>query len=115
MYEFVDTVSQKYECPICSSVLRDARLTECCGQHYCDSCLREWMSGKGTKRPCPHCRKENFQSMLNKEKIREINELRIRCTNRKKGCKWVGELEALRNHLQSDNGCDYALVQCMGM
>ena len=111
-YEFVDKVPSKYECQICSKVLRDARLTACCGQHYCDSCLEKWMSGKGKKCTCPHCRKENFQSILNKEKIREINELRVRCTNRRKGCGWVGALETLRDHQQSDNGCDYEEVEC---
>ena len=108
----MDTVPSKYECPICSKVLRDARLTECCGQHYCDSCLEKWMSGKGKKRTCPHCRKENVRTMLNKEKIREINELRVRCTNREKGCGWVGALETLRDHQQSDNGCQYEEVEC---
>ena len=47
--------------------------------------------------------------MLNKEKIREINELRIRCTNREKG---VGELGALKGHLESDKGCGYEIVRC---
>ena len=111
-YEFVDTIPSKYNCQICKKVLRDARLTACCGQHYCDSCLAQWMSGKGKKRTCPHCKKENFQSNLNKEKIREINELRVRCVNRRKGCGWVGVLETLRNHQQSDNGCDYEEVEC---
>ena len=50
--------------------------------------------------------------MLNWEKIREIKLLRIRCTNLKKGCEWVGQLEDLRNHLQSDSGCDYEDVKC---
>ena len=93
-------------------VLRDARLTECCGQHYCDSCLTQWLQKQKT---CPHCRKEDFQSILNKEKIREINELRIRgirCTNCEKGCEWVGEQGALKGHLVSDKGCGYEIVRC---
>ena len=36
----------------------------------------------------------------------------IRCTNKKKGCKWVGQLGSLKHHLESDNGCDYAMVKC---
>ena len=90
-------------------VLRDARLTECCGQHYCDSCLRKWLEKNKT---CPQCRKKDFQNMLNREKIREINEFKVRCTNKEKGCKWVGELGALKHHLESDNGCDYVMVIC---
>ena len=34
------------------------------------------------------------------------------CTNKTKGCKWVGELGALKHHLESDNGCDYVMVTC---
>ena len=109
-YEFVDnSIPSRYQCTICMKVLRDARLTECCGQHYCDSCLAQWLR---RKRTCPHCRKANLQSMLNKEKIREINELRIRCTNRKNGCAWVGELGALKGHHDSYKGCDYVKVMC---
>ena len=110
-YEFlVNPVPERFLCNICMKVLRDARLTECCGQHFCDSCLTTWLQQQKT---CPHCRKENFVSIINKEKIREINELRIRCTNSKKGCDWVGELGALIDHKKSEsNGCGYVTVQC---
>ena len=111
-YLFVDQISSKYQCNICMKVLRHANLTGCCGQHYCDSCLKQWKDKQGKKYTCPHCRREGFQSMLNWEKIREIKLLRIRCTNLKKGCEWVGQLEDLRNHLQSDSGCDYEDVKC---
>ena len=112
-YEFVDgSVPSRYLCTIYMKVLRDARLTECCGQHYCDSCLAQWLQQQKRKKTCPHCRKANLQSMINKEKIREINELRIRCTNRKNGCEWVGELGALKGHLESDKGCGYEKVRC---
>ena len=108
----MDEVSRKYQCQICMNVIRDARLAACCGQHYCDSCLTRWLSGTGRKRTCPHCRKGGFQSVINKEKNREIEELRIRCTSRGKGCTWVGALGSLQNHRQSDNGCGYEEVEC---
>ena len=87
-------------------------LTTYCGQHYCDSCLTQWLQKQKGKKACPHCRKANFQNIFNKEKIREINKLRTRCTNHKKGCEWVGELVALRGHLGSDKGCGYEIVRC---
>ena len=90
-------------------VLRDARLTECCGQHYCDSCLKKWLVRNKT---CPQCRKKDFQSILNKAMIREINEFKVHCTNKTKGCKWVGQLGGLKYHLESDNGCGYVVVTC---
>ena len=90
-------------------VLRDARLTECCGQHYCDSCLRKWLERNMS---CPQCRTVGFPSILDKPMIREINEFKVYCTHKNKGCKWVGELESLKHHLESDNGCGYVMVRC---
>ena len=109
----METVPSRYNCNICLKVLRDAQLTVCCGQHYCDTCLEEWLNSKVQegKNTCPH-REENFQSVRNKEKIREINEFKVRCTNKTKGCKWVGELGSLKHHLESDNGCGYVMVTC---
>ena len=105
--EFLDDpVPPRFQCNICMKVLRDARLTECCGQHFCNSCLSDWLQRKKT---CPHCRKEHFQSMINKEKIREINELRIRCMYAGRGCDWIGELGSLKDHRRV---CGYVMVAC---
>ena len=45
--------------------------------------------------------------MLNKAMVFKINEFKLRCTNKERGCKWVGELGALKDHLESDNCCRY--------
>ena len=113
-YEFVEAIADKYNCGICLKVLRDAQLTVCCGHHYCETCLKQWLASKTHegKKSCPHCRTENFQSFPNKAIIREINEFKIRCIRREKGCEWVGELGALKEHLESDNGCLYVVVRC---
>ena len=50
--------------------------------------------------------------MANKAIIREVNELKIRCTNHREGCGWVGELGELKSHLDSDKGCGYEEVTC---
>jgi hypothetical protein len=110
-YEFADPVPEKYLCAICYKVLRDARLTACCGQHFCGRCLTKWLATNGMEK-CPLCREVNLVSMLNKEKVREINELRVRCTKKRKGCVWVGALSDIGKHLKSDNGCGYVLVKC---
>ena len=88
-------------------VLRDAQLTVCCGQHYCATCLKEWLNSKAQKRKntCPHCREENFQSFPNKAIIREIKEFKIRCVHKEKGCVWVGEMDALKDHVSKNCGC----------
>ena len=113
-YKFVDTVPPKYRCGICTNVLKDARLTACCGQHFCDSCLTQWLNRQcGGNKTCPHCRKEDFISILNLEKIREIKEMQVHCTNLKKGCQWVGELGRVQQHLQQDSGCNFFEVKCV--
>ena len=43
---------------------------------------------------------------------REINELKIRCTNGEEGCTWVDALGSLKAHLESEKGCGYVEVHC---
>ena len=111
-YIFVGAIPSKYTCSICTRVLRDAHLTVCCGQHFCDSCLTHWLGTQQGRKTCPHCRQEDFQHVPNKERIREVNELKIRCINHREGCGWVGELGGLKSHLDSDKGCGYVEVTC---
>ena len=111
-YKIVGTTESNYICSICTKVLRDAHLTGCCGQHFCASCLTRWMSTQWRRKTCPHCQQEDFQHMVNKEKMRKVNELKIHCTNHREGCGWVGELGGLKNHLDSDKGCGYVKVTC---
>ena len=100
-YEFVDKLDSKYNCLVCQNVLREPMLTDCCGIHYCKSCLQQWNSSSYT-RQCPQCRKQNYRTMLNQPLKREINELKIHCVNRSsKRCLWEGELEKLPQHLRS--------------
>ena len=108
----MDTVPNRYICSICIKVLRDAHLTACCGQHFCASCLTHWLGTQQGRKRCPHCGQENFQHIMNKERIREVNELKTHCTSRTEGCGWVGELGGLDSHLHSDKGCGYAVVTC---
>ena len=113
-YEFLEAIADRCNCGICFKVLRDAQLTVCCGHHYCETCLKQWLASTthGVTKSCPHCREESFQSVPNKAIIREIKEFKIRCSHREKGCEWVGELGALKDHLDSDKGCEYVEVEC---
>ena len=112
-YSFVDRDLDKYTCNICKKILKDPQLTGCCGQHYCESCLNYWFT-TNHRRSCPHCRTERpeFQYFLNKSVKREIDSLRIHCTNKEEGCQWIGELGSLKDHLESANGCGYVEVKC---
>ena len=110
-YKFVDQVLPKYICIICDKTLRDAQITDCCGQHFCDSCLKQSRAQRNGKR-CPHCQKTRFQNYLNKEKVREINALLVYCVHESEGCEWVGELAAIKEHLKDNKGCGHVQVEC---
>ncbi len=113
VHDFVDEVPEKFKCRICTNVLRDPRLTECCGQHFCQKCLQSWFQTQTrTFRSCPHCRTVNFVHIHDKSVQRELNQLRIRCSHQGEGCEWVGQLGDLQTHLNSNSGCGYQVVEC---
>ncbi len=107
-YEFLVEPSSLYFCSICTKVLRNPHLTGCCGHEFCQACLEKWHK-TSKKRTCPHCRATNFDHMLNKRTEREISQLKVRCNNRKQGCKWEGELLAIENHLKV---CGFLQLHC---
>ena len=111
--EFVQEISDRLNCNICTKVLRDPHLAVCCGQHFCESCLNKWFTRQG-KESCPHCRAEGeaFNHVIHKGLRSEINQLKIRCSNHGEGCQWTGEMGALKAHLESDGGCGYVIVAC---
>ena len=111
--EFVCEVPDRFICQICAKVLREPHLAVCCGQHFCESCLNRWFN-QHRKQSCPHCRAEGkeFSHVINKGLRSEINQLKVKCSNHGKGCKWTGELGALKTHLESDKGCGFVVVRC---
>lgn len=51
--------------------------------------------------------------MLNKAHQREINELKVFCTNKDAGCTWKGKVKDLETHTSGGDGsCTYVLVSC---
>jgi len=104
--DFIEKIPEKFICNICTKVLRDPHLTECCGQHFCGSCIEHWTSQNEV---CPICREGKFVHILNKALKREINILEVHCINHEKGCKWKNEVVNLENHLEV---CEYAEVEC---
>lgn len=111
--DFVDAVADTFLCQICAKPLRDPHITKCCGHNFCESCLEKW--SKTQREPCcPLCRSvgDEFQHFLDKKTKRAIDTLKVRCSNHKKGCEWIGEKGALRDHLDSKGGCGYVEVEC---
>ena len=109
--DFVDEIKDTLICDICSKPLRDPHLTVCCGHNFCESCLEKWSE---QSERCPFCRSTGgeFQHFLDKRTKREVDALRVRCSWRRKGCKWIGEHGALKGHLDARGGCGYVEVIC---
>ena len=63
---------------------------------------------------CPYCGAKGklFVHIVDKRLKREIDSLRIRCTNKEEGCQWIGEVGSLKDHLESASGCGFVEVEC---
>ncbi len=111
-YEFVDPVPDECTCPICILVQRDAHQVTCCGKIYCKSCLEE-LKKKANKFECPQCRSSldgRYKFFPDKNTISKIKHIRIRCTNKERGCQWVGHLKDLDTvHLPK---CPNEIIEC---
>ncbi len=105
-YEFVDKVPEDHQCTICTNILTDPVLTECCGQLFCDGCIKKWLQKQKT---CPHCRDVNFASIKDKRMKRVINSLKVYCPNRSKGCDKITTLGECNQHLEK---CLFVEVSC---
>ena len=58
------------------------------------------------------CNHVDFATFYDKRLQRDLNELQVRCMYQKRGCTWTGELGKLDNHLNSDDGCKFADIDC---
>ena len=88
-------------CPVTKRVLVVPYLTECCGSHVALEAL-DGSCKAGEKKPCPVCGEPGVKVMLDKSFQRRVNEMKVRCSNKQPGCKWVGEASALATHLADD-------------
>ncbi len=112
--DFLEPVSDDLKCLTCLCVLRDPVLTGCCGSRMCESCVDALMKSKFTP-TCPQCRepKESMMTMLDKKLMREMWQLKVRCTHHGLGCTWTGVLQQRELHLKGY--CELELVQCPKM
>ena len=90
--------TQEYFCPVTLELLHDPKQTECCGHHLSAEVVsRLQREGKS----CPLCNDPNFTVSNDKYFKRKVKELRVRCSHRRSGCEWVGELGDLDLHSNS--------------
>ena len=108
-YDFVGRVSDELICKLCSKVLRDPRQVVCCGAHYCQGCIEKRIN---LNYSCPSCKTQNFNHFRDVHFEQRVNTLKVHCPHHKKGCKWMGELNAMKSHLTGNPGCGYALSPC---
>lgn len=111
-YEFLESVEKlkEFECPLCLLVTRDPSLTDCCGQHFCQSCIGRIVNDGN---PCSFCKAQSFVVVLDKKQRRKVYALKVACMMKKRGCGWTGELGELNLHLDVNTGsCLYIDVRC---
>ena len=106
--KFVKELPEKFKCSICTNLLDSPVLTECCGQHFCKTCLEKWLARKKVA-VCPHCRAEKFNRIVSHPMIREINELKVYCSNRENGCDKIIAYSSLQKHADE---CLHGVVEC---
>lgn len=92
--EFVEGAAEEWECPICKQTLLDPLLLSCCGNHFCETCVKRLK-----EKPCPLCNQPKFDALLDKGRQRQVLQAKVHCPNTNNGCKWQGELRNLIQHL----------------
>ncbi len=104
--EFVDKVPEDNLCSICTNILSEPVIVECCGQLFCEECLKKWIQRQKT---CPHCRNTELKYIKNRRMKRIIDGLRIFCPNRSKGCDKISNKNECSAHLKT---CLFVEVPC---
>ncbi|XP_064398220.1 TNF receptor-associated factor 5-like [Halichondria panicea] len=106
-YQFVEEPSDDLKCLICLCVARDPQQhgDGGCGKIFCTSCIDQY---KTKNTDCPNCRKV-MTTFKDERSNRDIQSLKVKCTNHKDGCEWVGELRHVDDHLKT---CDYVKLCC---
>ena len=106
-----------YQCPICTEPLTEPYLSIECGHHLCQQC-RDCLLSIG-KTECPTCHEPDvlMNAVLEKYLQRVVKSLKVRCSDYKEGCEWVGELRDLYDHLDPAKGrcviaCPFPCLFC---
>lgn len=110
--DFVETLVDVYKCPICLEVLDHPYQTEC-GHRFCHTCITTWIRDSGGR--CPNCKEFVSPSKIYPDNFarREVESLRIRCPNRRKGCNVVCSLKELNEHLARECFVSSITARCL--
>lgn len=105
--DFVLVVPEVLMCPTCQLTLCEPFLTDCCGRHFCQTCISPI---RNNKEPCPLCQAANFSVMIDQNVKKQVNQLLVHCDNHGDGCVWEGKLGKLEKHHNED--CGYTVTEC---
>ena len=97
-YDFVEELPEDMVCPVRRSVMLEPHQTDCC-QKYLSAAAATKLQQEGEA--CPLCRKPGFTSHPDQYFHGKVNQLRVHCPHRRRGCEWVGELSDKEHHVES--------------
>ena len=122
---FVSKIPEEYCCSLCTILLNNPVLTDCCGQHFCKVCLENWFLRKQPKefenvwtngsyqkkevKCCPKCGVRNFNYITYLPIRKKINSLTVYCPNRSKGCKETAQYGNYQEHVAK---CRFQNIYC---
>ncbi|XP_051045072.1 PDZ domain-containing RING finger protein 4-like [Phodopus roborovskii] len=106
---FAEAVDPAFHCQLCGQVLEEPACTPC-GHVFCASCLLPWAA---RRRRCPlQCQPLAPGELYRVLPLRSlVQQLRVRCDYRARGCGHTVRLRELAAHVQS---CDFGLASGCG-
>ena len=102
----MEELSDFFKCPICRHCLDDPMQTPC-GHRFCQQCINSVL--QSSQPECPLDRTELDNVFPDGACRRQINALKVYCSNKDKGCTWSGEMvdEAIHN-----KSCKHGKIAC---
>ena len=104
-------------CPVCLLILWEPYQATCCGKAFCRVCIERV---RADNNPCPCCMTEGFDCFVDVARRQSLNEYDVYCTNRERGCQWVGRLGDFEDHLnpmpsqdRQLEGCPHTNIPCL--
>ena len=104
--DFVEELSDFFKCPICRHCLDDPMQTPC-GHRFCLQCINSVLHSSQPECPLDRTKLDNvFPDAACR---RQINALKVYCSNKDKGCTWSGEMSDEASHQKS---CKLGKIAC---
>jgi len=103
-----ETVDPNFICLICQNILWKPVACNACLNHFCKSCISNWLPKKNT---CPICRATYQESRPAPIMISLVSKLQFTCKNKQNGCEVKISYDTLEKH---EKECSYENAKCLG-